>query len=1329
MNAYELLDLFSRNAVGLEVDGGKLRCRAPRGFLTPDLLAGLKHHKQQLIAILTGDGGTGSIPRRPASTPVPLSYPQSQLWFLDQLAPGNPFYNNPAAIDIHGDPDPAALERGLTEVVRRHEALRTVFQTVDGEPRQIVRPAWPVALAVVDLSTEPDPMGAAHRATEDDARTPFDLATGPLLRAGLLKLATGRYRLLLNVHHIVADGWSIGILLGEIGTLYGTYARGQASPLRELAVQYPDYALWERERLQGGVLQEQLRYWTGTLASAPTMLALPTDRPRPAVQRYLGRSLQVEVGTEVAEGLRKTAQAGEATLFMSLMTTLSVLLWRYSGQDDVCVGTPFANRNHSDVEALIGHFVNTLVIRNRVDPNQSFETLLQEVRRHVLDAYAHPDVPFDRLVEALNPERHTSHTPLFQVMLVVQNMPRTPLELPGLTVRPVSTGTGAAKFDLAVEVAERADGLAIAFEYNTDLFDELTVARMADHYVRLLEQVVAEPARPVGELRLLSPIERHRQLYEWNATEQPLAGPATMVERFEAQARATPTQLALVCGAERFDYTTLDRRANHVARHLIDLGVRPDQVVGLRMRRSVEFIVAILGVLKAGAAYLPLDPGLPDARLATMIEDAAPAVVLDKVPVGQSTAAPDVRVLADNLAYVIYTSGSTGRPKGVAVSHNSIAMLLDHWLTHIGPMPGAAAALWSSFGFDVSVSEILLPITTGGALHVVPDDVRADPEALMAWLRSSHIVQAYLPPAFVKWIDEAPAERLAGLALRQLLVGVEPLTEAGLNRIGQALPGLRILNGYGPTESTVYSTAYLDPKPVARQCPIGRPITGSRVYLLDDRLEPVPVGVSGEIHIAGAGLARGYLGRPGLTAERFVPDPFVPGERMYRTGDLARYLPDGTIDYLGRRDHQVKLRGFRIELGEVETALLTEAGVGEAAVLVDEGNGEPRLIAGIGVGDATPRSASQWRAALSQRLPGYMIPSLFVELPSLPQTPNGKLDRETLLRLARAGTPMQVNQASPRDQIELTLYQIWKRLLLQPDIGIQDGFFDIGGTSISAIKLAYGIREAFGETLPVREILRYPTIEALGGRLRRGASGRPPSNLIEFRPGSRRVICVHPAGGTAFCYLSLAKALPETFGVYGIQSPGVNPGEEFLPTVEAMAAAYLGLVEPLLDGPLVLTGLSYGGLVAHEMGRLLAATGRDDVSVVLLDTLGTDDPVSRARIEPVDMAEFRDKLVKFNGMYPGIEDRQIEQYFHIYNHNRLTMRDYPTPPSAGRLVLVQATGGRDEEFLAEIQDFWRSRAGGGFLLQQVHCDHWEMLETVEVHGLAALLQSELDRVA
>ncbi|MDQ1739225.1 MAG: hypothetical protein QOE53_877, partial [Pseudonocardiales bacterium] len=820
MNAYELLELFNRHAVGLEVSDGKLRCTAPKGFLTPERLAELKRHKQQLIAILTGDrpAGAGRIPRRPASdAPLPLSHSQRQLWFLDQLAPGNPFYNNPSAVEFTGALDLAALRRAVSEVARRHESLRTVFPLVDGEPCQLVRPAEPVPMPVIDLTGLPaaERLVRAEEIAEADAQAPFDLAAGPLLRTSLLKLADDRHRWLVNVHHIVADGWSIGILVHEVGELYGAYLRGRPSPLPELAIQYPDYAWWQRQREHGS----DLEYWTSQLADAPTLLALPTDRSRPAVQRFRGDRLSVTADAEVLRGLHAVGQAGDATLFMTLMASLAVLLWRYSGQDDLCIGTPFASRNDSDLEDLIGHFINTVVIRNSLDGDQSFAALLREVRDRVLDAYGHADQPFEQLVEALRPERHASYSPLFQVMLVLQNMPLSELELPGLELRPLEASTGAARFDLSLEVTERHGELELSFEYDTDLFDASTVARMAAHFVRLLEQVGSDPDRPVADLELLSAAERQHEIYGCNATAQPLAGPANLVERFEAEARSRPGQLAVVSGEEQLDYAGLDRRADRLAAALIGRGVRPDQLVGLHAGRSVDLVVGILGILKAGAGYLPLDPALPAERLAGMVADAAPALVLTTTlttmgdaaggdgwaelaaveaegpatTLSTERAASLPAVAPANLAYVIYTSGSTGRPKGVAVSHASIVHLLEHWLARLDPLPGTPAALWSSIGFDVSVQEILLPLTSGGTLHLAPEELRADPDALMGWLREHRIAQAYLPPAFVKWIDEEPAERLAGLALRQLLVGVEPLPELALRRMTETLPGLRIL--------------------------------------------------------------------------------------------------------------------------------------------------------------------------------------------------------------------------------------------------------------------------------------------------------------------------------------------------------------------------------------------------------------------------------------------------------------------------------------------------------------------------------------------------------
>ncbi|MFD9905299.1 amino acid adenylation domain-containing protein [Streptomyces sp. NPDC059063] len=1295
-----------------------------------------------------------TIPFADRTAPLAASYAQQRLWFLSQMRGASEAHHIPRAVELRGALDRAALRRALDALVDRHEVLRTRLVAVAGTAvQQIDPPGAGFPLTAVDLTGGADAEAQLAGMQREEATAPFDLAHGPLARGRLVTLGAERHVLLLTAHHIVADDWSMGVLMREVSALYTAFREGSPDPLPPLPVQYADYAARQQQWLSEDAAAAERSYWQQALAGAPALLELPADRPRPAEQDYRGGQVSLCIDEELTAALKDFSRRNDCTLFMTLLGAWALVLARLSGQSDVVIGTPTANRRGPELEGLIGFFVNALALRIDFSRGPTVAELLAQIRGVTLSARKHQDLPFEQVVELVNPARSLAHTPLFQVMFAWEDgeegeltLPGAELTLPGVEATPLESPYSVAAFDLALSLTEADGRVTGTLDYARALFDEGTAARYARHLHHVLKRLVEDPDRPAAALPLLDDEERRQLLVDFNDTAMPHS-PAGLVERFEAQVRQRPGQVAVVHDGERLDYATLERRANRLAHALIARGVRTDQVVGLHTRLSVDLLVGILGVLKAGGAYLPLDPALPAERLTDMVTDAGALLVLSDAPTppdagwlpltaveaaGHREDAPGRAFRRDDLAYVIYTSGSTGRPKGVAATHRGILNLLDYWLAEFGATPGEASAMWPGFAFDASVQELLLPLTSGGVLHLVPGDVRTDPEVLMGWLREHRIVSVLLPPAYVKWICEAPGERLAGLALRSVLTGLESLPEDSLHRMTRALPGLRVLNGYGPTETALYCTAYLTPRPLARQAPIGRPVAHTRAYVLDERLEPVPLGVVGELYIAGAGLARGYLGRPDLTAERFVADPFVPGARMYRTGDLARWLPEGNLLYAGRRDHQVKLRGFRIELGEIEATLLDQPGVAEAAVVVDrDGAGEPQLVAAVGVGEAPPRPAAEWRAALARRLPAHMVPGLFVELPQLPQTPNGKLDRAALLERARTARPAQVNQATPRDHIELTLYQIWRSLLLRPEIGIRDSFFDIGGTSISAIKLTHAIGEEFGETLLIRDIIQHPTIEDLAGRLRRGASGPPPSNLLEFRAGDggARVVCVHPAGGTAFCYLSLAKALPDSLGVYGIQSPGVNPGESFLPTVEAMAASYVELIEPLPgDAPLILTGLSYGGLVAHEMGRRLAAAGHRNVSVVLLDTQGTDDAELRAAVAPVEMAEFRDKLVKFNGMYPGIDDRQIEQYFRIYNHNGQTTRDYLAPTTTARTVLMQAVKGADDAFLREVRDFWRRRAEGGFLVEPVECDHWEMLESAAVLKVAATIGSELERL-
>lgn len=1305
------------------------------------------------------------------------SFGQQRIWLISQLEGAGAAYNEPLAYRLRGSLDRDVLRRAFDALAQRHDTLRTrLVAAEDGLRAVIDPPERGYAVEIDDLSELPDPTARVAALRQQEAAQPFDLGRGPLARARLIVLGPTDHILLVTVHHTIFDGRSMELLLSELSSLYANVLRDDGTALPPLPARYADFARRQRDWSLGGEAAEQEAFWAKTLADAPPLLELPTDRPRPARQDHDGGRVPVHLEPELVAALGAVARQHRSTLFGAVLTGWTALLSRLTGQTDIVVGSPVANRRRPEYTGLIGFFVQTLALRVDLSGDPTGSDLLRRTRAVLRAALDHQDVPFERVVDLVNPPRSAAHTPLFQTMLAWAPARADLVSIPGTEAEALDIPHAAAKFDLALSLEQDDSGVHGYLDYATALFDRDTVERYAAYLKRLLAQIARDPGAEVADHALTDEAAEQRILAQFSGLGADNAHPVTaeevdpagIVERFEAQVRAHPHAPAVVAGKDQLDYATLQRRAARLAHALIARGVRPGACVALHCGRTVDLTVGVLGILSAGAAYLPLDPAQPPDRIAAMVTDAKPALVLTDAPgsgegweeiaaveaEGERDDPPGIRTGDADLAYVIHTSGSTGRPKGVAVTYGSIRNLFAAWRKHFPDTPGEPTSAWSGIGFDASIHELLLPLTTGAVVHLVPDEVRGDPAALFDWMREHRIVQAFLPPSYVKWIDEDPETRLAGLALRQLLTGVESLPERALLRMTRALPGLRICFGYGPTEATLYSTAYYDPQPLDRPAPIGRPLPGTRLYLLDERRRPVPVGVPGEVFLAGASLAQGYLNRPDLTAERFLPDPFVPGGRMYRTGDLARWLPDGNASYLGRRDDQIKLRGFRIEPREIEAALLALPDVGEAVVLADRDDaGESRLVAVVAGGEVESRTPSEWRSALSRRLPDYMIPAQFVRRTALPLTPSGKLDRALLLaeaRTARGDEGNQVNTASPRDHVEMALYRMWRRILLHPSIGVTDNFFDLGGTSLSAIKVASAVREEFGRELPIREILLHPTIEALAELLRAGTVPRgADSDVIEFRRGNghRRVVCVHPAGGTAFCYLSLATALPEEVGVVGLQSPGLSPGESPLPDVGAMAQRYLELVDPLPGESLVVCGLSYGGLVAYEMGRRLAAAGHRNFSVVLLDTIATDDTEVRAALGPVDAAEFREKLVRFNGMYPGIDDDQIDRYFRIYNHNRMTARAYTVPTSPARVVFVEAAPepgaeatpdavadteeapGAEARAVSEARDFWRRKVRGGFAVETVGGGHWDLLESDEVPRIAEIITAELDRTA
>ena len=1278
---------------------------------------------------------------------APLSHRQQGLWIAQRLENARTAYNVTMAFELRGQVDPELLSRAFAILVNRHDALRTKFVTVLGEThRRVLSTPIHFELATEDLTHANPQLTGEHvaEAVREERRTPFDLAdTAPLLRGRLVMLGPAHHVLILTTHHIAFDGWSQRLLMRELGELYRDLTRGRAEVAPPPASTYSDYTQWQREWMAGAEAQKQEAYWIEQLAGIAPLLQVPTDRPRPVEQDYSDGRVDFALDTQLTAALKALATHHRISLYTVLLTGWAVVVSRLSGQDDVVIGVLTANRRQSQYTDVIGYFSNVLAVRVTLSGAPSVTALCQRTYASLREALAHSELPFERVVERLNPPRSLSHSPIVQTTVTQVPSLESLLELPGIDVAPFSVPDTAAVADFTLRITDRSDQVVGYLDYAAALFDEATARRYAKYLQHVLRQFAEQPDRALVDVSLLDADER-QELIDGSHGD----GPATpdrrpIVERYAAQVAHRPNQPAVVDANERLTYLELDRRANGVAHALAGRGVGPGQVVGVYADRSAQLLVGILGVLKSGAAYLPLDRGQPVERLTAMVEDAAPAVVLscvDDCPPRSDLGwdilqltnialaraeAPRVAVSPTDLAYVMYTSGSTGRPKGVAVTHGSVMNLFDDWLQRFGATPGEATSAWASIGFDASVPELLLPLSTGAVVHMVPDEVRSDPTALMRWMRERRIVQAFLPPSYITWIGEEPHARLSGLSLRQVPTGVETLDESTLFKIQQALPGLRIQFGYGPTEATVYASSYTEFKPLDRPCPIGRPLPGTRMYVLDQQLRPAPPGVTGEIYLAGASLATGYLHRPDLTCERFVADPFVAGERMYRTGDLARRRADGGAEYIGRSDHQIKLRGFRIELGEIEAALRKVAGTPEAVVLVDHGpSGEMRLVAAIASAQAQPAKA--WRTALSTLLPDHMIPEVFVQPPQLPLNRSGKLDRNALLAQARAESQAAVNTESPRDHVEMALYRIWSEVLGQPRVGISDNFFEVGGTSVLAVKLASAIEQEFGRELPIRELMLRPTIEQLAVAVRADSPSSDEDTVIEFRAGhgGERVVCVHPAGGTAFCYLRLSSLLPAHVGVVGVQSPGVNPEGALAPTVEEMARTYLETIRPCPDEALVISGLSYGGVLAYEMARQLAADGHTRVSAVLLDARVAEDAETRAALEPVGPEEFRDKLVRFNGAYPDISDDQLERYFRVYNHHRLTLKSYLPQASSARMVYVQATDSDPDTVAA-----WHNRSAGQLRFETVDSVHWEMLEGPTVGKIAEIITDELAGIA
>ncbi|HYJ79084.1 MAG TPA: amino acid adenylation domain-containing protein [Longimicrobiaceae bacterium] len=1330
-----------------------------------DRLTALSPAKRALLEKLRVAAGPEPIPRIAGDSPAPLSAEQRRLWFLLQLAPGYPIYTIPLAFRLRGPLDGEALLGALRDLVQRHESLRTAFRESAGIPVQVVHDGAGFAPEVLDLRgnewAEPE---AAYQ-TDAFARRVLDYGHGETFRALLIREGEEEHRLLLALHHLAGDGWSAGVLLRDLSALYAARARGEPARLPALPVRYRDWAAWQQRPERPAPTADEA-YWVERLAGAPRVLEVPPDLPRPPVQGWGGAKVAFELAGARAEALRALARREEATPFAVLAAALALVLRRYAGQDDLLLGTLLANRPRPELEPVVGFFANTLPLRLRLDGDPTVGELVRRAQAAVVGAQEHAELPFDRIVELAGARRDFSRPALVQALLTVADAPALALRLPGVATEPLAQDSSVSIFELTLQADDRGDDFTCAFQYPTDLYEPATARRMARHLEQALDGFAAGPDRRISRVGLATDDEVREIEGRHRSTRTPGDG-LCVHELFEWQARATPHAAALVWGGEVVSYAELDRRANRMAHALRARGMGPESRVAVCLERTPALVAALLGVLKAGAAYVPLDPAQPPARHAAVLRGAgARLVVADGAAAGRLGAlvpgvaavevgaldggrddAPDGGATPWNLAYVIFTSGSTGGPRGVEIEHRSAAAVLAWMRVLVSEDDRSAVLASTAVTFDVSVAEIFGTLAWGGTLVLV--------ENALAELPGRPAVRS------AAMVPTAAAELLrAGRfppAVATVLLGGEPVPFSLVGEL-HALPGVRrVLNLYGPSEDTTY-TSWAELEPGAPRVTVGRPIAGGRVYVLDEGLRHAGIGVAGEVWTAGAGVARGYASRPALTAERFVPDPFgLPGARMYRTLDRGRWRDDGTLEYLGRADAQVKVRGYRIELEEVEQALAAHPAVAEAAVAVrGEPGGADRHLAAFLVarGGAERPAAADLRAFVRERLPEYMVPGSFGWLDALPRTTSGKLDRRALPERDAGEADDRVPYVAPRNELEERLAGLWREVLEVERVGVYDDFFDLGGQSIAALRLLARVRDELGVAVPVAELLTGPTPEALA----RFITGRESAARLPLVPlqtfGERPpLFLVHPAGGHVVCYRDLAYLLASDQPVYALQPRGIDDGEAPIAGLEAMAAHYVEAVRAFWpEGPYRVGGWSFGGVVAWEMARQLDAAGLEVDLLALFDTaphtpegmtINAGDPAEivwqtvaglagHAAAARVDVDELREltgreqalamlRKMDLPALFPESNVDLVLALTAVRAANLQAQAAYRPRPYRGRLTYFRTAGSDDERGESPGLEFWGALAEGGATAHRVPGSHGTILQDPFVHELARVI--------
>lgn len=1326
---------------------------------------------------------------------IPLSFAQRRLWFLHCLEGPSPTYNIPVAVRLSGELDQGLLKAALYDLVCRHESLRTIFPESQGTSYQHILDADRACpeLHVTEIAEKE----LSDRLAEA-VRYSFDLAAEPAFRAELFVIGPDEYVLLPLVHHIVGDGWSLTPLTRDLGTAYAARCHGRSPEWAPLAVQYADYALWQQELLgneddPNSLIAGQLAFWKETLKNLPDQLELPTDYSRPAEPSHDGDTIHFRIEPEFHKRLQELARANRVSLFMVLQSGLAALLTRLGAGTDIPIGSPIAGRNDDALGDLVGLFINTLVLRTDTSGDPSFRELLDRVREVNLAAYDNQDLPFERLVEVLNPARSRATHPLFQIMLAFQNTPDAELHLPDMESSLRINSVGSAKFDLTLEISEdrladgTPNGMEGLLEYSTDLFKRETAQALADRLMRLLEAAESDPDEQIGNLDILAPEEHSSMVTDWQSVSEKIPH-ACLPEQFEKQAALRPDAIAVVYENQELSYAELNERANRLARMMISEGVGPEQFVALALPRSLEMAVGLLAVLKAGAAYLPLDPDYPADRIAFMLKDAQPAFImtntkaanhippvenvpkivlddpelaekLNTYPAGNPKNKDRTQPLSPlNTAYVIYTSGSTGVPKGVMIPHQNVTRLFaatEHWFRFSS---GDIWTMFHSYAFDFSVWEIWGPLLHGGRLVIVPHHVSRSPEAFLRLLVKEGVtVLNQTPSAFYQFMQAEREQPDLGqaLSLRYVIFGGEALELSRLedwyNRHPENRP--QLINMYGITETTVHvSYIELDRSMAALRANslIGCGIPDLGVYVLDERLQPVPPGVAGELYVSGAGLARGYLGRPGLTSERFIADPFgPPGTRMYRTGDVARLRADGSLDYVGRADHQVKIRGFRIELGEIEAALVQHPQLEDAAVIVREDQpGDKRLAAYVIPSEETFDTAELRRYA-AERLPDYMVPAAFVTMKELPLTPNGKLDRKALPAPDFAAA---VTGRGPRTPQEEILCDLFMEVLHLPRVGIDDRFFDLGGHSLLAVQLMSRIREALGVELSIGNLFEAPTVAGLAERLEMGSSQSALDVLLPLRTSGDKppLFCVHPAGGLSWCYAGLMTNIGTDYPIYGLQARGIGQREELPKTLDDMAADYIKQIRTVQPkGPYHLLGWSLGGNVVQAMATQLQNQGEEVSLLVMLDAypnhflpikeapddeealiallaLGGYDPDSLGE-KPLDFEAAIEILRRDGSALASLDETVILNLKNTYVNSVGILGSYKPKTFRGNVLFFRST--IIPEWFDPIEpDSWKPYINGQIEQIDIDCRHKDLCQPEPLAQIGKVLAVKLEEL-